>query len=357
MVDLASMAPRPALPNLTTVRLFAALYVFGFHFIPKSIFGLGLTGVNLFFVLSGFILAYNYPTVPSWRKFYVSRFARIYPLYLVALILSLPSFIHTTVLLKPSDIWAIPLSLVMMQTWWPPVRSALNSAAWTLSVETFFYLCFPVLVPWAARRVHQWKLWIVVCCVLLVLPTSLYCFVLRPHFPAYSQFIEQLLTVPIFHLCEFIAGIFLGIHYLEKRSSFTGWQVTLAFLLLVVSIGAAQQISWYYHVLFDDGLLTLPYGILIYTLAGWRSRWFARPWLQLGGEISYGIYLLQFPVLNILRIGMRRPFPPTALVALCTLSAAYLGYIFIEKPIRIWILSCFGYKSHPKPIQTPGLQV
>lgn len=350
------MASRPALPNLTTVRLFAAIYVFGFHFIQKPVFGLGLTGVNLFFVLSGFILAYNYPSVPSWRKFYVFRFARIYPLYLLALILSLPSFLHTSLVQNPHFIWALPLSVAMMQSWWPSARGALNSAAWTLSVEIFFYLCFPVLVPWAARRVHQWKQWIVVCCILLVLPTTLYCFVLRSHFPAYSEITGQLLTLPIFHLCEFIAGIYFGIHYLEKRPAFAGWQVALAALFLIVSIAAAQQISWHNRLLFDDGLLTLPYGILIYTLAGWRSRWFAHPWLQLGGEISYGIYLLQFPVLNILRIGLRT-FPPISLLAVVTLLAAYLGYRFLEKPMRLLLLSWFGYKSSPKPIPTPGLQV
>jgi len=351
------MASRPALPNLTTVRLFAAVYVFGFHFIQKPVFGLGLTGVNLFFVLSGFILAYNYPTVTSPCRFYIFRFARIYPLYLASLILSLPSFLHTVVRRDPGSLWAIPLTLGMMQTWWPPLHTALNSSAWTLSVEVFFYLCFPDLVAWVARHMHHWMLWVATCCVLLVLPTSLYCFVLRPRFPAYDEWMSLALTLPVFHLCEFVAGIFLGIRYLEKRPVFTGRQVTLAALLLVACLGAAGQIPWYNRRLFDDGLLTLPYGVLIYTLAGWRSRWFAHPWLQFGGEISYGIYLLQFPIYAMLRLGLHRAAPPIWLVAVATLTASWLGYWLVEKPMRVQVLSWFGYRSSPKPIPTPGLKI
>lgn len=318
---------------------------------------MGLTGVNLFFVLSGFILAYNYPTVPSLRKFYAYRIARIYPLYAVALILSLPTFFHTTLHRDPSHIWEIPLAFSMMQTWWPPLRMAVNSAAWTLSVEFFFYLCFPVLMPWAARRVRHWKQWFLVCCGLLVLPTALYCFVFRPRYPAYDEFMSLTLALPIFHLGEFVAGIFLGIHYLEKHPTFKGRQVALAALFLVVCLAAAGHIPWYNRRFFDNGLLTLPYGILLYTLAGWRSRWFSHPWLQLGGEISYGVYLLQFPLGALLRIGLHNAHVPPLLHAFVTLLAAYFGYIAIEKPMRVIVLKWLGYHPSPKPIPTPGLQV
>lgn len=351
------MASKPALPNLTTIRLFAAIYVFCFHFIETPLFSLGLTGVNLFFVLSGFILAYNYPSVPSPRKFYAFRFARIYPLYALALLMSLPFFLHTTIHRNIADLWAIPLTFSMMQTWWPPLRMAMNPAAWTLSVEVFFYLCFPLLAPWAARRVNHWKQWVLVCCGLLVLPTTLYCFVLRPRFPAYDDIMSLTLTLPIFHLCEFVAGIFIGTRYLKMHPTFKGWHVALAALFLVLCLAAAGQIPWYNRRLFDDGLMTLPYGILLYTLAGWPSRWFSHPLLQLGGEISYGIYLLQFPATVWLRVVLHQPKPSVVLGAITTLIAAYLGYRFVEKPMRVTVLKWLGYHPSAKPIPTPGLQV
>ena len=325
----AFMATRSALPNLTTIRLVAAVYVFCFHYFHSPLVSLGFTGVNLFFVLSGFILAYNYPSVPSKRKFYAFRFARIYPLYAVSLLLSLPSFLHTILRVDPGAIWALPLTFTMTQTWWPPLRNALNAAAWTLSVEVFFYLCFPALAPWAARRMQHWKQWVLVFCALLVLPVALYCFILRPRFPAYDNAMDLTLSMPIFHLCEFIVGIFLGNRYREKQTAFQGWHVALAALFLVGFLAAATHIPLYNGRFVDNGITTLPYGILIYTLAGWDSRWFRHPWLQFGGEISYGIYLLQIPLFALLRIALHQTHPAIALLAVVTVIAASLGYLFI----------------------------
>ena len=81
---------------LTSARFFAALYVMLFHSVPTipsqgnphgvltRIIGLGYVGVPFFFLLSGFILAIVYlknSTPIDKRKFYLARFARIYPLY------------------------------------------------------------------------------------------------------------------------------------------------------------------------------------------------------------------------------------------------------------------------------------
>src|ERR1700730_8218729 len=77
----------PPLRALTTIRFFAAIQVVLFHESFRSghiplppvaarIVNSGFTAVTLFFVLSGFILAYNYEAVPNKREFWVSRFAR-----------------------------------------------------------------------------------------------------------------------------------------------------------------------------------------------------------------------------------------------------------------------------------------
>src|SRR5580698_8802877 len=92
----------PAIRSLTGARFVAALLVVCFHFVPlapgwvNSILRNGYLGVPFFFVLSGFILTYNYASDPQQRivarSFWMARFARIYPIYLVALVLSLPFF-------------------------------------------------------------------------------------------------------------------------------------------------------------------------------------------------------------------------------------------------------------------------
>jgi peptidoglycan/LPS O-acetylase OafA/YrhL len=87
--EVMSHGKRAPLHALTSIRFFAAIYVVLFHCgIPHLIsmpvpmanfFDSGYTGVTLFFALSGFILAYNYPRVSSRHDFWISRFARIYP--------------------------------------------------------------------------------------------------------------------------------------------------------------------------------------------------------------------------------------------------------------------------------------
>src|SRR5690554_5743831 len=92
---------RPHLPTLTSVRFFAALYVlvvhFGMHMFegtPLEGFAtLGSTGVSMFFVLSGFILTYTYAGRSSKPgRFWWARFARIWPVYVLSLVASLPAY-------------------------------------------------------------------------------------------------------------------------------------------------------------------------------------------------------------------------------------------------------------------------
>ena len=94
---------RPRLHALTTLRFFAALHVVLFHMrvigiLPggpwwyQNFASIGFVGVNFFFVLSGFILVYTYdgPSL-NVRRFWWARFARIYPAYILSLIVAAPS--------------------------------------------------------------------------------------------------------------------------------------------------------------------------------------------------------------------------------------------------------------------------
>jgi len=87
---------------LTSLRFIAAFYVFLFHLhirwpLAKNqyickILNSGAVGMSIFFILSGFILGYRYNLTPklNLKKYYKSRFARIYPIYFVAALITLP---------------------------------------------------------------------------------------------------------------------------------------------------------------------------------------------------------------------------------------------------------------------------
>jgi peptidoglycan/LPS O-acetylase OafA/YrhL len=353
--------PRPEpLPNLTSIRLFAALYVFFYHFVAFPGFHLGSTGVNLFFVLSGFILGYNYPAVPDRRRFYALRLARIYPAYALALLITVPQFLHVTWPVSHARVLlGIPAAFALLQTWWPLHRDIILSTAWTLPIEAFFYLTFPFLLPWVQRSLRQWKLWNVLLAILLMVPPAIVFLLLAPAFPAETWNLRNLLYLPLFHLPEFAMGVFCGAHFLSKPARFSGLHVLAALLLCVVATAFAARIPPSHLEYVYNGILALPYAILLYALAGWRSNWFSHPLLQLGGEISYSIYLLQVPAnFYLSAIGRAVHHPrPWPLLFIVTIAFSYLSYTFVEKPGRRWMLRKLGYASHPKPIETPGLAV
>jgi len=154
-------AARAMLTPLTSLRFFAAAGVVLFHMAnrwgmppPKSMpFGVG---VDLFFILSGFILAYNYPVIHGFGqslKLIGYRIARIWPLNIVTLV---AVFI---LLWNPADpfkdiskAWA---SVLLIQAWFGNALYAFNgnSVGWSLSVELAFYIVFPFLIMLSSRMI------------------------------------------------------------------------------------------------------------------------------------------------------------------------------------------------------------
>jgi len=149
------------LDQITFTRFIAALTVVFFHYgqniFPANISFLfenitaGPIAVGYFYVLSGFIMAIAYyqadpnKQIPiSKKKYWVARFARIYPVYLLALLIIVAAKYKTL-----ADDWAtLPLHLFLLQSWIPGYPITLNTPGWSLSVEAFFYLCFPFLLFW-----------------------------------------------------------------------------------------------------------------------------------------------------------------------------------------------------------------
>lgn len=139
---------------LTSLRFFAAAAIFALHSVqtpgfPQATFGPFILnhGVSFFYVLSGFILHYNYRDREiSWLRFMGLRFARIWPLHVFGLAIALTlrwadivSWIHAYV----SPEWILGI-VFMLQAWAPDnkVYFAINGVSWSISVEMFFYACF-----------------------------------------------------------------------------------------------------------------------------------------------------------------------------------------------------------------------
>ena len=164
MQDAANIRP------LTSLRFFAALWVVLFHYWPKldvaftpALVAKGYLGVELFFVLSGFILCHVYLAAAGegrlkYGAFLWNRLARVYPLHLATLfgMIALGVVAGLAGVAIDGEIlrWdALPANLLMVQAWGLAPAAAFNHPSWSISAEWFAYLTFPAFafVAWRLR--------------------------------------------------------------------------------------------------------------------------------------------------------------------------------------------------------------
>ncbi len=343
---------RPPLKALTSIRFFAAMYVVFFHWqigfhvtrVPllAHFMASGYTGVTLFFVLSGFILAYNYPEVKSAKEFWIARFARIYPVYALSLLLCFirPSTWHQSHVLAGSL-----LDLSLLQAWWIPLFSAINAAAWTLSVEAVFYAVFPLVLP-LLRTMRPRIFALLQFCYLILVCT--------PAALSFTRFAHQGLQLaglmessfPLFRLNTFVVGVYVGARYLAQlpkdaaqppSNSSSNLRLWLGLLSSLVLLCLAPPL-----VFMPLKTLLLTYAFLWVIVGLARVTWpgLTNHWMQVAGEISYGIYILQFPVGLTAGALWRHVSPSTndflpSVVAI--LTVAYVSFRWFETPARLTI--------------------
>ncbi|MGH9344362.1 MAG: acyltransferase family protein, partial [Terriglobia bacterium] len=149
------------LDALTGLRCFAAINIVLFHFSNPQWFGFlapvinaGYAPVSYFILLSGFVLAYNYQGRARAGqldkvRFWKSRFIRIYPIYLLSLLLSWQVVSTDYREYTHGMFWAgMVLTPLLLQGWVPSIATFLNTPAWTMSAEAFFYFIFPWMAEW-----------------------------------------------------------------------------------------------------------------------------------------------------------------------------------------------------------------
>lgn len=166
------------LDALTGLRYLAAMTVVISHVSQnqevlrrQALIGLSVIGMPLFFTLSGFLMSYNYyrdfaeGRPGSLRRFYVARLARIYPVYLLALLLAfsfMGNFFHDLLLRPQETLYCLGFDVTLTQSWIyqavfagdhnpRSVSQAYLGVAWSVSTEVFFYATFPLVIPLLKR--------------------------------------------------------------------------------------------------------------------------------------------------------------------------------------------------------------
>ena len=382
----ATARPRkPPLPALSGVRTLLAISIMLFHFTPPHTEWLhplldnSFIFVGCFFLISGFILTYNYgdrALTLVKRDFWFARFARLYPTYLFVLLLSIPMLVAEWGARSHTEFWqGLILTPLLLQGWSPSLATFWNTVAWTLSADVLLYFAFPYLILLWARNA-RWldRPWRVVGVVLLLwliglTPHTLYHVFNPDHLPAPADrytgtyWMRVLKYTPPVYLCTFLAGLALAkLHALltlSERQRLLMSAVALAAICLFFYL-AAPHIP---YVIVHGALLLPLFCLLILGLSGPNlitSLFALRP-LVILGETTFALYLLHFNIFEMIhnyhlpeRLHVVSLDPWISYVAIIAL--AYATVRWVEKPARKLILNHAkrtGEITHKEPELQP----
>ena len=304
---------------LSPLRFLAALTIIFFHNkIGSDLLKAGprflLAGpqmVTFFYVLSGFVLVLAYYDREEFcaKEFFVKRAARILPVYLLALSLSVAIKIFE----GNVNPVALVLNILLLQSWIPPYPLAINAPAWFLSGLMFFYASFPIVLSYLHNSSPNPKrvfctcflFWLATQAILTVaLNSSFY-----QGFPSYSH--DLIYYFPPVHLCSFFLGI-SGAYFLcnatcgenklsKKNQMFIILILCVIFIMLIEyqsDIDKIFNIKLPYASSFYAPIFLAIIAIISTSTNKITSALSTKPFIFLG-EISFSIYMIQNPILYI----------------------------------------------------------
>jgi peptidoglycan/LPS O-acetylase OafA/YrhL len=380
--DIASIHSDRRLPALTGLRILAAIAVYFNHIgppagSPKALYCFlyaGYCGVTIFFVLSGFVLAYNYfegmrhASLVSTYDFLVARFARVYPLYLIVLL-----FIVLTWHANGISVDGWWRNAIGIQAWHPEVTKAFSfdSPAWSVSVEFFLYACFPILIPLIARLRTPRSMLITAVVVAAVIAGLAAWFVAAGKgnlsFLDPSSAHRWLYRTPLTRLGDFTLGIlaarlFLTVGHRERAIRIGRILTPLAIVAIIVFMAwpAMFLTAWSW-----DAAYSIPAACLLFGLAvapkTLPARLLALSPMVLLGEASYAFYLIHEPALGFFgAAGWQTDASPTRFVYEAFVLGAILAFavglhVTIELPARRFLRRALSIRPGAPLRSVPGL--
>jgi peptidoglycan/LPS O-acetylase OafA/YrhL len=358
------------LDQLTFTRFIAIVAVLFFHggggvylkaidYFPLSpILISATTSVTYLYVLSGFVmsLVYYRPQEKfNKSKYWTGRFVRLYPLYLLSFLLVCYYYSDSIAQIKLQKTLA---NVFILQAWIPQYAQSFNYAAWSMTVEFFFYALFPFFTVWAYHQSTKKLIWISVA--LWVATQVIHNILWVRYFPEYENF---LVYFPVFHLSSFVLGAVGGIWYLrEGREHGYKPRVTVSvFVAAVLLVCVYIAVSSINQRLPRDlelmtGMLAPILAVVIIALAVDKSRlstFLNRPALVTLGDTSYGLYILHVPVIwiyqrflqNLNAANAQQIFDITFLPFIVILGL--LIHFYIDQPFREWLRKILQRVSMP----------
>jgi exopolysaccharide production protein ExoZ len=317
---------------------------------------LGAFGVDLFFVISGFIMATIARNV-SWHKFLFDRAMRILPPYwfytTLILIVSfyVPAYVNSS--------FEHPPSILRSYLLIPDSVGPLLAVGWTLTHEMYFYFCFALIIFLAGAFRLKIK------SLLLIWIAAVICLNAVVQLAEISDPVVAVMTHPL--TLEFIFGAAAGIIIQRNCTAFAAWTLIGGVVIFILALslsddalGLVDGRNWKRAI-----AVGAPCALIVYGLVGTevRNKQTAPYWLVALGNASYSTYLSHVLVLSA--IGRMFALMPshnvyfeTAFVIICIIAANVVGLLscsLIERrpgkreldAKTEWRLACSGAKSAP----------
>lgn len=318
------------LPQVDWLRAIAALGVFVFHVsalagFPKRVLpaftisgrsfshipsplSLGASGVNLFFVLSGFCLA-----LQQWRRgdttlsgralriYARNRVARIVPAYWAAILVSAAVVVCLTGVEVRQLLGTVVLHLFFLHGFDPHSFLSLNGALWSMAVEVQFYVVFPIVLRFYAKRGP--KQFLLVMAGLTVAYRLLVALLPLPTQPIGGIELASLLSYQLpGRILEFALGMWLADLYLHKPDQ---WKAICAWAWIPI-----LPVALWCRAAGPSFLADPMLGVLYCSITGFAVLWmgvrtggitsFMEQRAAAFGRASYSFFLIHLPVLQIL---------------------------------------------------------
>lgn len=348
------------LKPLTSLRFFAAAGVVAYHLgLPIDTGG---PGVMFFFILSGFIIAFNYAqkfeALDSSRigRFYISRAARIFPMHLVCMLIAAPICAYESLSYTAGETIGTAL---LLNSWTPGTPWTYNFVAWTLSVELFFYAATPFILL-ALHRARISKN------IALCLATALSVW-------AIAYFSKQGLyhltkgkadnawwwffnISPYFHAAWYLIGSCLGLAFKQiKNRQPMGFLSATAIECAMIAVMIATYL-WCVPHRHSLDLMAFSFAGTIFAFAfsrGALSWLLSHSFFVVLGEISFSVYMVHQILMRAFNENIMwvthpaQPIDIQIIFGLLVIAVSYVAYHFIEDPARLAVKRLMDRRKRP----------
>jgi len=344
--------------TLTSLRFFAVVFIFLSHLgfftqyenlksIFNNCFYEGYFAVTFFFLLSGFVLCYNYYSklndisLEKIISFTKKRLAHVYPIHIITFLISIP-LLYKDILMYPlKNIFKAILNIMLLQSFIPKqsVYFSYNVVSWNLSSLLLFYILFPIILVLVKRITKDGcgKLALMYIFIFIIIEL-----VFASIFKSNSYSHWLLYISPFIRLIDCTIGMLLSVIYFQnKECKVNLYVINILELISLLALAMALINFKYINQSYRYGIYYMPFlCFIIYIYAfqkGVISKGLKNRTLVYLGTISYSFYMIHKLVLKYVgHINLLKKYPISmALMSFCiSLIAAQILYKYLEKPLR-----------------------